>query len=88
MGRRTQSTLWGSQHTYPFTLPGVPASAVAGDPGEHEEIQSQDLFSNVRILKAYDSSPRETCFVSRKASIPSIPSSRPQPLCLTPPKGH
>src|SRR6185437_13903079 len=32
--------------------------------------------------------PMERCFVSRNASSPSIPSSRPQPLCLTPPKGE
>src|SRR5580704_11984866 len=31
--------------------------------------------------------PIDTCFVSRKASRPSIPSSRPHPLCYTPPKG-
>src|SRR6185436_6761641 len=32
--------------------------------------------------------PSAMCFVSRKASMPSMPSSRPQPLCLVPPNGH
>src|SRR5205085_2443765 len=31
--------------------------------------------------------PIETCLVSRNASSPSLPSSRPQPLCLRPPNG-
>src|SRR6266513_4311649 len=30
----------------------------------------------------------ETCLVSRRASMPSLPSSRPRPLCLIPPNGH
>src|SRR5439155_1154561 len=33
------------------------------------------------------SMPKEICLVSRNASSPSTPSSRPQPLCLNPPKG-
>jgi len=30
----------------------------------------------------------ETCLVSRNASSPSLPNSRPQPLCFKPPKGN
>src|SRR5262249_747089 len=36
---------------------------------------------------AHAPTPIEMCFVSRNASNPSLPSSRPQPLCLIPPNG-
>src|ERR1035437_1267702 len=36
----------------------------------------------------YEIPPIDTCVVSRKASRPSVPNSRPHPLCLTPPNGQ
>ena len=51
------------------------------------------LLGNLRFPHGFRSAyafdqPIEMCLVSRKASRPSTPSSRPQPLCLRPPKGH
>ena len=49
------------------------------------------IAANAQILWNLDAHActfMQTCLVSRNASRPSSPSSRPHPLCLSPPKGH
>ena len=64
---------------------------VAGHADRDRRSAAEPVGRYVEVFRqrgGHSCTPIDTCLVSRNASNPSLPSSRPQPLCLTPPKGH